>query len=433
MDDSFSACLPHPFYTDHVIYHAHAKGLAVPTLRAWAFNGWRDEALSWRKTCYIHAGLSGTGPVSIKGPQAKEYLQGLVINSLENFPVGAMKHAVQCDENGLISAHGIVSRLAEDHFESWAGGPPGPTPMRDVGYDVEIAVEDKFLFQIAGPTSLQVLEKATGESLRDLKFLRFRDTKVAGLRCEIARLGMSGSLAYELHGPMEDAAAIYDAVYEAGKEFGIERLGWGTYLVNHVEGGFPQHTWTFISSLPEAKWPRAMRRWEVSGSVDPMELRPRLRTPVEVRWENMARFDHDFIGRDALEAEMANPKRRTVTLRWNPDDVLDVFASLMRDGEPYKSFDFPYSPQRWPMAHADHVTKGGKSVGWSSGTIYSVYFHDYLSHGCLDLDVTDIGEEVVVHWGDHGGPIKEIRATVERFPYFNKGRNSDIDVSKLPL
>jgi glycine cleavage system aminomethyltransferase T len=85
------------------------------------------------------------------------------------------------------------------------------------------------------------------------------------------------------------------------------------------------------------------------------------------------------------------------------------------------------------MAHADHVTKGGKSVGWSSGTIYSVYFHDYLSHGCLDLDVTDIGEEVVVHWGDHGGPIKEIRATVERFPYFNKGRNSDIDVSKLPL
>ncbi|MFD2858216.1 hypothetical protein ACFSZS_30490 [Seohaeicola zhoushanensis] len=349
--ENITARLAHPFYTDHVMYHAHDKGLAVPTVRAWAFNGWRKEALSWRTGCYIHAGLSGTGPVSIKGPQAKDYLQGLVINSFEKFPVGAMKHAVQCDDHGLITAHGIVSRLAEDHFESWAGGPPGPTPMTNVGYDVEIKVQDKHLFQVAGPTSLHVLEKATGESLRDLKFLRFRDITVAGIRCEIARLGMSGSLAYELHGPMEDAAAVYDAVYEAGKEFGIERLGWGTYLVNHVEGGFPQHTWTFISALPEAKWPRAMRRWEVSGSVDPMELRPRLRTPVEVRWENMAKFDHDFIGQDALAAEIADPKRRTVTLKWNHDDVLDVFASLLRNGEPYKSFDFPIrrSAGRWPM------------------------------------------------------------------------------------
>ena len=45
---------------------------------------------------------------------------------------------------------------------------------------------------------------------------------------------MSGKLAYELHGPIEDGPKIYDAVYRAGREFGIERLGWGTYLVNHV-------------------------------------------------------------------------------------------------------------------------------------------------------------------------------------------------------
>lgn len=53
---------------------------------------------------------------------------------------------------------------------------------------------------------------------------------------------MTGGLAYELHGPIEEGPAIYDAVYQAGQEFGIERLGWGTYLVNHVEGGFPQHS-----------------------------------------------------------------------------------------------------------------------------------------------------------------------------------------------
>jgi len=58
----------------------------------------------------------------------------------------------------------------------------------------------------------------------------------------------NGNLAYELHGPIEDGPMIYAAVYEAGKEFGIERLGWGTYLVNHVEGGFPQQSWTFLNA-----------------------------------------------------------------------------------------------------------------------------------------------------------------------------------------
>ena len=64
-----------------------------------------------------------------------------------------------------------------------------------------------------------------------------------------------------------------------------------------------------------------------------MNLRARNRTPVEVRWHNMARFDHDFIGREALVTEIASPKRTTVTLRWNSDDVMDSYASLLRPGE----------------------------------------------------------------------------------------------------
>jgi len=299
--------------------------------------------------------------------------------------------------------------------------------------DVEIEVQNGYLFQIAGPTSLSVLEKATGESLRDLGFLRFRQTSVAGIPCEVARLGMTGGLAYELHGPMSDAQAVYQAVYEAGQEFGLQRLGWGSYLVNHIEGGFPQHTWTFVTAPPPEKWPRAMTRWEVGGSVDPLDIRARCRTPVEVRWGNMARFDHDFIGREAVEAEVARPRRTTMTLRWNHEDVLDVFASLLRDGSTYKPFELPYSPQRWPMAYADHVLVDGRGVGWSSGTIYSPHYREFLSHGCIDVSEAEVGRELVVQWGDHGGPIKDIRATVERFPYLAEGRNDAIDVSSLPV
>jgi len=97
----------------------------------------------------------------------------------------------------------------------------------------------------------------------------------------------------------------------------------------------------------------------VSGSVDPTNTRARMRTPVEVKWHNMAQFDHDFIGGEALSGEMAAPRRTTVTLRWNAEDVMDTFASLLRPGPGYKPIDLPYAPQRWPMAHADHVLMGG--------------------------------------------------------------------------
>jgi vanillate/3-O-methylgallate O-demethylase len=185
-------------------------------------------------------------------------------------------------------------------------------------------------------------------------------------------------------------------------------------------------------AVPPEMWPMIAPVWQVSGSVDPADMRARTRTPVEVRWQNMARFDHDFTGRAVLEAEVANPKRTTVTLRWNHDDVMDIYVSLLRSGPIYKPINLPYSPQRWPMAHADHVTRSGAEIGWSSGTIYSYHAREFLSLGCIDLDATDIGTEVVVHWGDHGGTIKALRATVERFPFLADARNSDIDVTKLP-
>jgi glycine cleavage system aminomethyltransferase T len=432
-EETFQAPLATPFYRDRVLYQATDRG-GTPWVRAWRFNGWRPESLSWKTGCYIHAGLSSTGPLVIKGPGAKAFLESLCINSFRKFSIGAMKHAVMCDEDGLIACHGILERKGEQTFELFAA-PPWPM-MRGAtsGHDVSFEMRDDYLFQIAGPTSLKTLEAVTGESLKDVGFLRFRDSRIGGAKVEVARIGMTGGLAYELHGPIADAAKVYDAVYETGKAFGIERLGWGTYLVNHIEGGFPQITWTFIpvTGLPEDQ-ARAMARafYKVSGSVDPAHLRARHRTPVEVGWHGMCKFDHDFLGRPALEAETAHPKRTVVTLRWNTEDVIDIHASLFRPEEPYKTLDLPYAPQDWPQAHADWIVKDGRPVGISSGTIYSYWFREALSMGCLDVDLAQVGTEVVVQWGDFGGRIKDVRATVERYPYLVEGRNSDVDASLL--
>jgi vanillate/3-O-methylgallate O-demethylase len=226
MNSAFTAPLPMPFYKDHVLYHAIESG-GLPPVRAWQFSGWKAESMSWKRGCYIHAGLSATGPLSLKGPDAERFLESLCINSFAKFPIGSMKHAVMCNDDGLFAAHGITERKAEDEFEFFAA-PPWPVQrLAGTSYRVEARTRNDYLFQIAGPTSLKTLEKVTGDSLRDIRFLRFRESPDRGTKVEVARIGMSGNLAYELHGPIEDGPKIYDAVYRAGQEFGIERVGWG--------------------------------------------------------------------------------------------------------------------------------------------------------------------------------------------------------------
>jgi glycine cleavage system aminomethyltransferase T len=106
--------------------------------------------------------------------------------------------------------------------------------------DVKFSIKKIFAFQFAGSKSLQILEMATGVSLRDVAFLQTRPTRIPGIPCEIeiSRIGMAGTLEYELRGIAEYGSAVYDAVYQAVKPLGMKRLGWKTYVVNHGEGGF---------------------------------------------------------------------------------------------------------------------------------------------------------------------------------------------------
>jgi hypothetical protein len=104
---------------------------------------------------------------------------------------------------------------------------------------------------------------------------------------------------------------------------------------------------------------------------------------------------------------------------------------FLRESAVCKTLDLPYAPNVWPQTHADHILKDGHSVGISSGTIHNYYFHEVLSMGCVDLDASKTGTEVIVQWGDHGGRIKNVRTTVARFPYLTERRNSDLDVTTI--
>ena len=110
----------------------------------------------------------------------------------------------------------------------------------------------------------------------------------------------------------------------------------------------------------------------------------------------MAKFDHDFVGREALEKEMADPKRKLVTLEFNPDGIADVIRSQFTD-KPYKIIQFPCAEPQPCGGHQDYVTdKDGNVIGISSVPTYSSYFHAMISHTIIDVDKAKEGDEVLV-------------------------------------
>ena len=78
------------------------------------------------------------------------------------------------------------------------------------------------------------------------------------------------------------------------------------------------------------------------------------------------------------------------------------------------------------------MTVDGKDVGVSAAGVYSYYYREMISQCTIDLEHAEVGSEVILHWGDHGQRIKEIRATVARFPYLDLPSNKNYDLEAIP-
>jgi len=425
-----------PSYPDVALYRS-----AFDSMMVWEADDWKSASMSWKESCYIHAGISG--PVfTIEGPGAQDLLSYASINNVYNWPDNTHKHLVMCNEDGLIEAHTLALRAGEDCFRYYAGNPWPLFRLLGSGqYNATVEPTMMFIYQIAGPLSLTVIEKLTQQSQRDVGFLDCKMITLPGMDTEIelARIGMTGNLAYELRGPAEIGPAIYDRAYQTGKPFGMKRLGWRTYCVNHVEAGFPQITVTFtVASVMDPVFqsvPEMVEKGvpQYTGSIDPADVRARLRTPGEVDWMRMAKFDHDFMGRAAVEAESKDLKRKIVNLEWNVEDILDITASQYQPGEEFKHLEYPCGVQQPAGGHADLVTTlDGKPIGVSSGTTYSYYYRQEISQCIIDVDEAELGNEVLVHWGDYGKRIKQVRAKVARYPYIDLVRNENDDLSEVP-
>ena len=207
-------------------------------------------------------------------------------------------------------------------------------------------VMDEFFFQIDGLRSLEIMENVARCDLHDLKFAQNKQIEIAGTPVTIHRLGMSGCLAYEMHGAWGKAEDVYAAIMEGGKEYGLRQLGIGQYPRNHTQSGYPNqniHYWyPWFSSSPEMTDyfmnrcdyfnTRMPKVYPFIGSAagDPQNA---FVTPFDVKWDYLINYDHDFIGKKALLEIRKDPPRTVVTLEWDADDVGKVLASQFKGTE----------------------------------------------------------------------------------------------------
>jgi len=243
----------------------------------------------------------------------------------------------------------------------------------------------------------------------------------------------------ELFGPWEEAEDVRAAIVQAGEEFGLRQVGSRVYATNTLESGWIPCPLPAVFTGDAMK---AYREWlpanwyegtgSLGGSYYSDDIRDYYLTPHDLGYWPFVRFDHDFVGRDALE-RMTEPKRRKVTLAWNGDDVAEAMGTLLRksDGLAAKYIDLPLTNySTWPN---DKVLHGGELVGVSTFSGYSYNERAMLSLAILDLDV-EIGSEVVLVWGEEDGGSRkpvverhaqaEIRAVVSPCPYSDVARTT---------
>ena len=394
--------------------------------------GWVDESMSWKNTCYI-GDWSPMSKLRLTGPDAERFFSETTVNSYAAFEVGRAKHAVFCNANGNIMGEGVLVREAPDSIYLTSGfAVPWAQYLLDRG-DYDVRAEDittqMTLQQIQGPASLDLLEELTGESLRDLRFMRVQRAYIDGMPVDILRQGMSGEIGFELHGRWDEGEAVYRRALEVGAKYGIRRLGGRTKMVNHIEACFPTPTVDFVPAWFDRgvedflAWvqDRSWRPVEVfrkhSGSVVTDERATELyRTPYDLGWGRNVKFDHAFLGDAALRRLADHPPRTIRTLVWDHRDVLDVLGSLFdKEGTPYTPFEFPRG--YLGDVAADRVLVDGEDVGQATSRCYSYFFREMISLAVLDTAHAELGAAVEVLWGAPDGPQKRIRATVAPAPY----------------
>lgn len=337
-----------------------------------------DEYWACRQKCVV-LDLSPLRKFEVLGPDAEALLQYCLTRDIRKLGVGQVVYTAMCYPNGGMIDDGTVFRLGANNFR-WIGGDDyGGVWLREqaekMGYKAWVRSSTDQLHNIAvqGPESRELMKEIIWTSpaqtaIGELEWFRFCVGRIGhfeGPPVVVSRTGYTGELGYEIFCHPKDAAAVFDAVWEAGQKRGIRPMGLEALDMVRIEAGL------------------IFANYEFNSETDPFEAGIGFTVPLKSKTE-------DFIGRSALLERKEHPRRKLVGLEIDANEA---------------------------VGHGDCVHLGRAQVGVVTSGTRSPLLGKTIALARVDALNSAIGTEVEI--GKLDGHAKRLPARIVRFPHYD--------------
>ena len=316
---------------------------------------------------------STLGKLIVSGRDGGKFLDMMYTNMMSTLPVGKCRYGLMCTENGFLSDDGVVARINKDTWlcHTTTGGAERihgwmedwlQCEWWDWNVYVTNVTEQMAQVAVVGPNARKLLEKLGGMDVgkEALPFMQWADGTIGGFSARVYRISFSGELSYEIAVPASQGRAFWDALLDAGEEFGIMPYGTEALHIMRAEKGF------------------IMIGDETDGTIIPQDL--------NLQWA-LSKKKEDYLGKRAhLRSHMADPNR------WKLVGLETLDGSVLPDGA---------------YAIAEGVNANGQ--GNTQGRVTSTYFSPTLKKG-IAMGIVHKGPdrmgEVISFTNIGGEPIK---------------------------
>ena len=332
--------------------------------------------------------LSPLRKYEVLGPDAELLLQTCVTRDIRRLTPGQVVYTAMCYENGGMIDDGTVFRLGQDNFRWIGGSDESGIWLREQAAKLGLqawvrnSTDQLNNLQVQGPKSRDVLKqiiwtRPDQATLEELEWFRFSIARIGdehGTPILVSRTGYTGELGYEVFCHPKDAVQVWDAIWEAGKPYGLTPMGLEALDMLRVEAGL------------------IFAGYEFSDQTDPYEAGIGFTVPLKTKQD-------DFIGRDALVKRKADPQRVLVGLELNGDEL---------------------------AANGDCVNIGRHQVGEVTSAVRSPILRKNLALCRIAVEYSEIGTDVEV--GKLDGKQKRLPARVVPFPFYDPTKSRVRDV-----
>jgi aminomethyltransferase len=328
--------------------HFYPRAAALNIRDAWfAWNGYKFaecyydaeyEYFCVRNSCATYD-ICPMQKYYLQGRDAEAMLNRMITRDVKKLGLNRVMYTLWCTDEGRVIDDGTIFKLADDKFMLTCGSPSNAwLEMSAFGFgDVTITDMSDEIAALAfqGPTTCAVLKKMGLDGIETAKPFDIRHFPFHGDTLMVSRTGFTGDLGYELWVRPELALDLWDELYAAGDDYGIQPFGEAATNMTRLEAGF---------IMPDLELHEALKTIHFEHDQSPFEL--------NLGWMVDFKKPH-FNGRNALLEEKQRGSKYTLTRLDIPGNKPAVEAILYKNERCSQSIGYVTSAMWSPSVKAN--------------------------------------------------------------------------------